>query len=121
MRTALKRLNIKARMFVCIILLSLTPQLLLVTLFFQSSRDSLIRATRDSIYRLVSVNNEVLDEQLRLVRETTMNILIDDDLFRRRRGGKRVSDGAAWVLRQRPNRIGDGQECAQDPAQILRQ
>lgn len=116
MRTALRRLNIKARMFVCIILLSLAPQLLLVTLFFQSSRDSLIRTTRDSIYRLISVNNEVLDEQLRLVRETTMNILIDDDLFEI----FTVADGAASGFQTAPLGYYDNDRTESETARNVR-
>lgn len=81
LQRAFRRSNIKQRIFMSIILISLAPQLLLVTVFFRSSRDSLIRTTQDNIYQLVSVNNEVLDEQLRLLRETTRNILVDDDLY----------------------------------------
>lgn len=81
MRMILRRLSIKQKLFLCIILISLAPQCLLVTHFFESSRTTLVETTQRDIYQLVRVNNELINQQLSTVRDATMNILVDADLY----------------------------------------
>ncbi len=80
-RTVLRRLSIKHKIFLCIILLSLAPQCFLVAHFFESSKATLVDTTQRDIYQLVRVNNELINQQLTTVREATMNILVDADLY----------------------------------------
>lgn len=81
LRMFLRRLSIKQKLFLCIILISLAPQCLLVVHFFESSRATLVDKTQRDIYQLVRVNNELINQQLSTVREATMNILVDTDMY----------------------------------------
>lgn len=76
-----RSLSIRQKLFICIILISLAPQCLLVARFFENSKTSLTETTQANIYQLVQVNNEMIDQQLTTVREATMNILVDADLY----------------------------------------
>ncbi|MDR1598973.1 MAG: histidine kinase [Oscillospiraceae bacterium] len=76
------RLSVKGKLVLCIILVSIAPQCLLALRFFNSSKDTLVTTTQRDIYQLVQVNNELLDQQLKTVREATMNILVDKELYK---------------------------------------
>lgn len=78
---AYRSLSIKKKLFVCIVLVSLAPQSLLVARFFETSKSALTDTTQGNIHQLVMVNNEMINEQLTTVRQTTMNILVDSELF----------------------------------------
>lgn len=76
-----RRLSIKQRMFVCMMMLSLVPQLILFTWMYNQNREKLVSVTRDNTYQLVRASNDVLNNQMRLISETTRNILIDEELY----------------------------------------
>ncbi len=80
-KTVMRRLSIKHKIFICIILISLAPQCFLVAHFFESSKSTLVETTQRDIYQLVRVNNELINQQLSTVRDATMNILVDADLY----------------------------------------
>ncbi len=78
---AFRSLSIKQKLFVCIILISLAPQCLLVARFFENSKGTLTETTQADIYQLVQVNNELINQQLLSVRQATLNIMVDAELY----------------------------------------
>ena len=80
--TAFRSLSIRKKLFICIVVISLAPQCVLVASFFETSRSTLTETTKDNINQLVLVNNEIINHQMRIVRESTMNILVDNELYR---------------------------------------
>lgn len=74
-------MNIQRRIIACIVLFSLVPQVVLVTVFYQRNLERLVETTKDSIYYRVAVNNDWLNEQLYLLNEASKNILVDDFLY----------------------------------------
>ena len=80
-RNLLRKLTIQQSIILCVIVVSLIPQLFLVSVFYRNNRDMLIKTNCEKLSELLASSNTMLDEQLRQIQVASKNILIDDLLF----------------------------------------